>query len=374
MGTMNRKPRSPAATNQRTPTAENSGHQNQWDALECFRSQQRQHPACGLDPLYALPESLIRQLISTIPELFQDNDIAFEVALTDLCRRHNCNGVFHGRPIQQASLSRPPMPVLSAELFRSLGWDSSWSLATARHLLAMGCRRVDPIRDRLDAYTGWLLTNRDFLSERDRLKDRWAAAIRFLGRIPSYPVEFPGGPRPKKPRAARDVTEEFTDDFNRFYDRWELQRLATWELPEPRGPFLCGVLPPASATAPASTIHLRFSPIISLPKDYPLRAIIEEAQAQSLAITDQGDARSHLRGWLDVFQQNHQGNLGFDRFQKIFCLAHYRDTVLKGRYADRFAGNIAALDSAFASYFDDLNADSIRKLRGEMVKLRESHN
>jgi hypothetical protein len=151
-------------------------------------------------------------------------------------------------------------------------------------------------------------------------------------------------------------------DFNSFYDRWQLQGLATWNLPQPRGANLSGIPWPASVASSATMVSMQVSPILPLPGDYPIRAMFEEAQ--------RAQTPEHLQGWLQVQKQQHAGDLRYLRFRRMFLLDFYRDTVLAERYGNRFAGQLELLDRAFGRYLGNLSADSVKKLRIQMQALR----
>ena len=69
-------------------------------------------------------------------------------------------------------------------------------------------------------------------------------------------------------------------------------------------------------------------------------------------------------------QQQHAGDLGFARFRRMFLIHFYRDTVLAGRYGNRFSGHIEELDHALGEFLDRVSADTVKKLRLRMQALR----
>jgi hypothetical protein len=331
------------------------------DDWEAFVGRHRCHSAIAVGPLYALPSDLIDSLEINLPGWLSPAEMAFEHDLCELCEQYHAVGVFHRRLVHDLTLHRPAPLILSEALFRKLGWDRYWTLARARHLMRIGLQRIDPLLERLDAYRGWLLTSPLFQRELQQLKARWENAVAQVGHIPAYPLQSPDGCI-RRPRKGRDVTETFVNDFNGFYDRWQLERLATWDLPIPRGANLTGTPLPASVASASTMIALQMSPILPLPGNYSLLAILAEIQ--------RARSPSHLQSWLQVQQQEHAGDLRFGRFRRIFLLHFYRDTVLASRYGKRFAGHIEALDRAFGDYFGDLGVDSIKKLRLQMDALR----
>jgi hypothetical protein len=319
-------------------------------------------PFLAQEPLYALPPALVEILIEVLPNWLSPDEIRLEKDLASLCQRHSAVGAFHGMPIHDLSLSRPEAPVLSEGLFRQLGWDRFLDLQTAEQQVNLLCQRVDPLLERLDAYRGWLVTDPQFCEELQALLQRWGSLVAQLKHFPRYPVEVMNGPIGRRPKGARDVTQEFVRDFNGFFDRWELEGLATWDLPLPRGGNLTGLPLPSSVASPPTQVVLQVSPVLSLRADYPLHHLVEEAQRAQIS--------EHLKGWLDVVRRQHARDLRFLRFRRMFLLHFYRDTVLGSRYRGRFAGHIEALDRAFGRFLGRLSEDSVKRVRTQMNILR----
>jgi hypothetical protein len=330
--------------------------------LRNLRAKYPQSPFSRLNPLYALPAELLAILAAKLPHWFRAEEVNFEADLLVLCQRHNCLGLWHESWIIDASLSRPPAPLLPPSFFQQPGWDQPGTPGRAQYLMKTALGLVDPLHLRLDAYRGWLATNPLYCAEVQALKDRWGPVIDQLGYIPRSPVKISPGPVGRKPRGARDVTDCFVDDFNTLYDRWELSGLATWDLPQPRGANVGGPPLPASITCPPTTVSLQLSPVLSLPANYPLHALIADAQ--------QAHRPDHLRDWFQVVDQQHAGDLRFVRLRRMFLLDFYRDRVLASRYHDRLKGHVTALDEALGQFLDNVSGDSIKKLRLHMAALR----
>jgi hypothetical protein len=334
------------------------------DGCRQLATKYRNHPGMQVDPLYACPPELLQALAKKLPGWFSCAELVFEHDLWGLCHKLHCIGFFHQRPVRHASLSRPPIPVLSEPLVKVLGWDTFWSREQAQALVDIGCQRLDPLHARLDAYRGWLATNPLYLQECLHLKNRWARAVQNLGRIPDYPVSISPGSKGRPPRRAVDVTSQLVAEFTEFYERWDLQGLVTWDLPEPRGPNLSGLALPSNGRRATGPVTIEVPALLSVPSTFPLRTILEEAQ--------QAQTPAHLREWQQIQQQQHSGNLRFLRFRRMFLLHYYRETLLASRYAARFPGNVEALDQAFAQFLGGLDMDSIKKLRLRMEALRRS--
>jgi hypothetical protein len=326
-----------------------------------FRSRHTTDPFVALDVLYVLPSPLTEHLRQRLPDLFTGQELSFELELHQLCSSYGCMGVMHGRPIQYYLLAS--LPALSPELFSRLGRDQSGTSEKAHLAIGSASELLNAVRHRLAAYVGWLITDPRFLAERDELRARWGPLIRELGAIPPYPVQVKEGTAlGHQPGGTRDVTSEFVAQLNAIYDRWELQRFATWDLPEPRGAQFSGQKLPETIPTPSTQLTFQHSPILRPPAEFSLQKMAQEIQRQSTP--------DHLKGWLAVQDQKAPGGLSYGRFYDILRLTYYRDTVLASRYGDRFRGKVTALDEVFADFLGSRGADSVKKLRLQADKLR----
>lgn len=264
-------------------------------------------------------------------------------------------------PLTHWPLSHSPVVVLP-EYIAGAGWLKlatleSWQL-DLKQLEEL--RRV-PVRQG-EAYLGWLLTNPTFRSELQELNARWPGAGDGLGKLPEPPFEAaPFVQKHSGPKGSRDVTREYFLDFKMFCQRWCLRRLVTWELPEPLGvnvggPAFTGRLSGLD-DAPASQIPIVFK----IPARMPIRESLHAARRSSIP--------EHLRGWVNVAEDRDWRGLGCTRFRSMFHLEFFRETVLRGRYGNRFEGVTEQLDEAFGGYLGT-SADTIKKLRLRMGRRR----
>ncbi len=239
------------------------------------------------------------------------------------------------------------------------------TLQEANRSMQAACARLDPMQEQTAAYVGWLLTNSLFLAERDAMRLRWADAIQHLESFPPWPVSAsPDAATPKAhKRKSKNLVDEFVADWKAFLARWELQTMATWDLPEPNGSNLSGLALPSSVAQPPNRITLELSPVSRMPGSFSLGQLQEEIQRHQTP--------PHLQPWLDVLNQQHGAGLRFQRLGHLFELVFYRDTVLASRYADRFKMNVGQLDKFFAAAWSR-DVDSVKKLRLHIGKLRRS--
>ncbi len=350
------------------PVISRSDYRNLCTSISCWNDDVERFKAShgaeilNSELVYPLPHDLIVAVHEKISSWFSDAELAAEKNLTDLCKAHHAIGIFHGRPATYPLFNRPEVPWLSEELFQRLGWGEYFTIQQARRGFRLCFEQLDPLWERLLAYVGWLLTNPAFLAERDRLRARWENAIQILRAIPAYPVRVAEEKtQSRRPRDGEDALADFVSDFNSFFERWQLQRLPTWDLPEPCGANLTGEQLPSNSSSSVGRFTISIPATLRLPAHFPLQKVLEEHQRQQTP--------EHLRAWMIVQNQQHKDGLNNRRFEHMFQLAFFRDTVLASRYRDRFDGNVTRIDQAFADFLS-LGVDSIKKLRLMMAALR----
>jgi hypothetical protein len=341
--------------------------QRSWHGdVAVFDAMHRGHPFRSIEPLYALPSDLLKSIQNFVPKWLSAAEIAFEETLANLVARHYSFGMFCGMPVKSFLLNRTPKPIISEDQFRLAGWDRyNMTLEDVLRAVPLADERFDPIYEQLQAYVGWLLTNQQFLAERDRLRSRWEQLV--MGSIPAYPVRIADEPdEPQSmppPQGGKDVTKNMVSEFNAFYERWQIRRLVTWDLPEPFEVNLSGCPTPGGCQPENSKFGFDLTPILRLPARYPLQQILADIQHQ--------ETPEHLRPWLDAQDRMHDDGLRHGRFGHFFEIVFFRDTVLASRYQDRFSGHVELLDYAFADFLG-FGSDSVKKLRLKANALRSS--
>jgi hypothetical protein len=339
--------------------------------LKCFLRSHRENASCKLNPLYGIPQELLQHLRDELPDWLTPVEWDFEDSLARLLSTNHSVGIFHGRPVTYRFFDVADLPEINESLLRQLKWDQYFTLPQIRNQLRSAGARLDPLRDRLEGFVGWLNNNPVFLAERDAVRTRWNYVVEKLGFIPPYPVATEALPENAAEALSEylPLTDEeihfppaFIADLNAFYDRWQIHRLATWDLPEPREPNLSGLPAPSSVQSSNGQILLQLPVTLKPPANYPLRAIQEEIQRQ--------ESPQQLTGWLAVQEQSHGDAWGYRRFLNSFRFFFYRDVVLASRYGDRFAGRVEKLDSVFARFLGDLSVDSAKKLRIQSAAMR----
>lgn len=305
------------------------------DLCREFRLDYKGLSLSQLNPLYAMPDELLREIGSQLPGLLLPHEITFESALTAFGMRHRCLGIVDGTFIRNSILMPPPMPRISPEMFEKLGWAAVMTLDQANSSLGVASGRLDPLREQAQGYLGWLLTNRQFLAEVKDLcihRDHRGAKCSFQ----------------------RQSTENVEDKrFRSFLDRWQLSGLSSWDLPIPQGPNFTGIHLPGHNEPGNDSIHLDLPITAPLQARYPLRQMIEEARQQATP--------PHLSQWLKVLQRSSNGR-GPTHYQRMLHLHFYRDIGFSSRYGNRLARRVEKLDKVFAEFIG-LGVDEIKKLR-----------
>ncbi len=247
-------------------------------------------------------------------------------------------GVAGGKPVSYGWLtmgtqSDGQSEPLTLATLKWLGWDQYWTLATANRLLNYGADRTEPLRRQLQAILGWLITNPTFVSqvaEFEAREENLLAAGKSL-----------------------EDDKELLAAFIEFCAEWQLDGMATWDLPIPCGVNLSGLtIPLGNRDEP---INLTFPATVRLPARFPLGDLMKELRRDTLS--------NRLAGWREVLDPNGGDGKGLRRYRQILPLHFYRNVVLQSRYRDRILGHVELLDVAFADFFGDIGEDSVKKLR-----------
>ena len=195
----------------------------------------------------------------------------------------------------------------------------------------------------LRGYAGWLLTNPQFLDERDGLLQKWSGQQAKHGIPQNGPTRFGGVPHAKMFQPVTDdSTSRFLSAFKQFYARWRLQHLKTRELPEPLSPQIPLVTPLAILThMEAGGVSLYQPDTMPVPPRDRLRDILEE-----IRVHHQDD---HLADWVDVVGRNRHNDNSLQFYGSILAVHHYW-TVLEERHSQALKGNIGRVEEAFAEF------------------------
>lgn len=294
----------------------------------------KRYPGQGT-PVYVIPPRLIESLRSNAVGWLTNDELDAEQGFAELCQRYHAVGVIDNRPICYDWLAvseEGKIEPLPMSLFKFLGWDHFWTHEQANHLLRMGKDRIDPLRQQLQSYLGWLITNRAFLREAVALQAEEQAWIDG-----GKPIE---------------ENEELVREFVKFCVAWSLVGMATWDLPIPHEVNLSGLEMQRGIREEA--ISLRLPPTLRIPARYPLGQLLKEHRENAMS--------DRLAEWRDVLDQSNEDGRGLRRYRQMLPLHFYRNIVLGSRYHARIQGNAELLDRAFAEFLD-MGEDSVKKLR-----------
>lgn len=288
-------------------------------------------------PIYAIPHELLQLLQSEVPSCLREEEFVLEEELAEFCQRHDCIGVETGRLLSWGWLTNPSrgrnesagIGVTQADM-KLLGWDRDWTLQQANHLLNVGGERTDAIRQPLQAFLGWLVTNPEFVAEVEDLKQKEQMHI-AQGEAPD---------------------DALLCEYLAFCRAWHLDGMATWNLPIPQEVNLTGEVIRSQLSEEA--IHLTLPPTLKLPARFPLSQIMQELRNQILP--------DRLAEWRDVMNQTAVSKSGMLSYRQMLLLHFYRNIAFTSRYGDRVAGNLHRLDIAFGRFLG-VRDESVKRLR-----------
>ncbi len=154
-----------------------------------------------------------------------------------------------------------------------------------REYLQQDAERREVIESRKAAYIGWLVANRRFHEEADELRARWGALVQELGRFPTFP-RWPIFDL----RLGVDVPREFWDFFVRFYARWGLDPMPTWDWLVPMEPDLVGRMLWDRARLPEADVMVFVPWYLLRGERLDLQGVVQQARTACEA--------EHLWDWL----------------------------------------------------------------------------
>jgi hypothetical protein len=275
--------------------------------------------------LYSLDEALIDALLAEVPAFFRADQERFE---RDLARTASF-GFFCRRPLgssqhdtatasleeRNARSDRAIRELLAEEYRRAGASDDDVRVASA----AREDRR-DLIAARKQAFTGWLVTCRQFRDELRNLQTKWEAQVDKLGRFPS----FPHWPLHDLGLQA-EAPDAFVSDFLGFYSRWNLQQLLTWDWPIPMEPDLVGGMLKNEGLLAETGIRVFLPWYLLRGEKLNVQDLIRHGRALTLP--------PHLREWVQKTRKK-QNELGDVRYERLAYLYRFLDLALRRRYPE----------------------------------------
>lgn len=377
-----------------------------------FAARHENHPFLKLDPLYALTEDVIVEVQEHVDGFFTPEQESFE---RDLARTAG-GGFFlrrvFGKPVQPESDSgRDPfgnpirttmlptvaslkpgmtvgefieelaLPPPQAAILRRLApilkvaWlpDSNRDQALqAIHDLIGALARTDGqsprdheacraqeqleeqgMRQRQEAYAGWLVTDPVFRAELAVLRVAHGPEITRRGGFP--PRSKPTG-RPGNQRGPRSTC---VAAFKAFYQRWGLEGMDTWDLPVPLDARL-NTLFPGDVELPTTEGILIFAPWYLLRGGrLDLRQVVRRLR--------QEEAPRHLHGWVHKEPGADEDAAGDLLYQRFFWLYRCYVLTLAHRYPSACRRNVERLDRAMGAVMGR-GEDLVKKLRQRLKR------
>jgi hypothetical protein len=329
-----------------------------------FAQRHAGNPFLQHDPLYSLNESLIDLIQAEAPAFFTPEQVEFE---RDLARTA-AFGFFHRQAMGVTAKERQPdaqglsMEERLVRATRSI--DETMAVSLSQDGLSEGeiaeyfeqrAKVRTTIEFRQCAYTGWLVSNRQFRAEVAELQTTWGSEVAQHRRFPVYPIW------PFFDDGGLNSQEDFRNACFAFYRRWGLDRLVTWDWPVPMEPDLAVGLRRDMEVLSEAGVVLFVPWYLLRGEKLNLQRVVQLGRSTCEA--------KHLRNWLQVQSEGHDDGKGDVRFEHLLQVYRYHDLVFVRRYGPACRGNVQRLDRALAKSMER-NEDTVKQLRLELRRLR----
>ena len=160
------------------------------------------------------------------------------------------------------------------------------------------------------------------------------------------------------PTEGAELPPDFRDACYRFFSRWGLDTLLTWDWPVPMEPDLnAGLRPNLNLLSSAGAVlfvpwYLLRGGVVNL------QEVIQQCRLASTP--------DHLFGWVNKQGDRREG-IGDLRYATIRWVYRYHELVLKRRYPGACKGHLSRLDSAFAAV-NKCEEDTVKKHRHDLQR------
>lgn len=303
------------------------------------------HPLVESRYFFTLPGTLWNAIIARLGNAdFGAELMELEHALSSICRDHSTQaGFWKGRAFPYRFLRPPAAFRPSAAAAQALGWEIDQ--AKLDHALQVAEERSAMFRRVTRAYTGWLLTNRDFLTEHDQLFAKWSPMVQRWGLERLGVLQLKSGYLPGDDPLADSQWPEYRAAFEEFFIRWRLQGLAAPYLPTPLQPLLGGGFP----VSVASQIN-RAGGAFCYPDIFPvssrdgLRNLMEDA-------IHGGNPPEHLKEWMALVAGSNPAKKPFIKFARLLELQHYW-RILHSRHGAAIYRKAGILKEVLATFLE----------------------
>jgi hypothetical protein len=294
--------------------------------------------------LYRLPATIRETLAMGAPHgrpILAPADIAAEKEFDALLVGFFAEGVYQDQPVSYRPL-RPPPPLPSERSLKQIG------LKTKTKQVAKATALLDDFQLRNKGYVGRLVTDPSFLRARDALRAVWLALSEY--ERPCLPLRTT-----MHFGSVSKGVADFQALLEVFCDRYGLQGMATWELPEPLEPLLSG------NTWPPHIINCR-KVLIALPSHFQ---VMDKDELIEL-IRDLQKTEIQAAG-LDPTCVAPRST---ESYAHLLEIDHYERVVI-GRYgqAPRPKGFMTQLGKALTAHLD-IGADHFRSLHNALAAFK----
>jgi len=325
----------------------------------------RGHPLVANRVFFTLPPRLLRPLVAQCgKKAFKPESLHLEGSLTDRISHNKClvgyNALGEGLEHHLLPFHSDPLPNPSNSTLERIGWSRS----SYDRFLQEAPKRLEPYREALRGYLGWLVTNPLYLSERDALFETWRDQINHEGIPQSGPTVFGSiSHHELVQRVVSSTTVDFLTEFARFYARWRLQHLVARDLPMPLGPQLPITHPLTLLThMRAGGVSLYQPDTVMIPSRDTLRDTLEDIRVHQLE-------NGHLSEWTDIIRKSRSSNHTVHKYGQILNL-HFYWSLLEQRHPALFKGRRSKIQAAFGDYLG-VDTRAIEKARQQInVRLR----
>ncbi len=311
----------------------------------CRRHRKWAAQFTGSETVYSIPllaiDCLEKPIYRGVHPLLDAATAEVERAFTSLCKKHLMVGMHAGFPIAFPLLTEAVAPSQSS--FEGLPWSpSAAQLAAIRDMTNL----LDETRNRLRGVIGWLLTEKSFLEEVEKVTKQYALIPK-----PHQPL-FPLGRTYTSPQPAG-----FLEALVHLLDRWGLTCLRSWDLPEPQGPAFPDSLPPDSVPEPKHGVY------VYIPAHYPLQgddALQKRiAQFQRDEVTKQG------------IDPSFAGISHHETYERMFRVIHLECSI-RSRFSHEPRGIVTGIENAAATVLG-LSVARVQFLRRVIAQCRRGN-
>ncbi len=307
------------------------------------------HPFVKDRFFYTLPQALLDLIVNGVglahgvrANRFDSQLLQLERTLGRINDNHTARVGFHrGCPMHFHLLHRIPIR-LSPEEARFVGIDPDAPDFADR--LNLMNQRTEAPATQARAYLCWLLTNRDFLAERDSFFKKCSRQIAEQG----LPVGIEESPPDKIIQQRRHIESprHWVTKFRSLCRKWKLSTFAGPLLPIPFQVQIPVVLPGNAAAAVGNGRPMFCVPeIASIGGSGELNELVDEITQHD------GDAADHLAGWVEIVKRTNTARNTISTYARRFEYQHLI-RVLYSRHCKSLQRSTERVRQAAAHYLD----------------------